>query len=108
MTELGQLKPLCLPQPKVCISPKSDIDCTQGFCDRPGAGGWPVRMQDDLQKLTDREKETLRLLLAGHDAKSAARFLGLSVHTVNERLRDARSKLGVSSSREAARRLAEA
>lgn len=55
--------------------------------------------------LTEREKETLRLLLVGHDAKSIAHHLGLSVHTVNERLRDARRKLGVSSSREAARRL---
>jgi DNA-binding CsgD family transcriptional regulator len=56
--------------------------------------------------LTDREKATLRLLLVGHDAKSIARELGLSVHTVNERLRDARRKLGVASSREAARHLA--
>ena len=56
--------------------------------------------------LTEREKQTLRLLLAGHDAKSIASELGISVHTVNERLRDARRKLGVSSSREAARRLA--
>lgn len=55
--------------------------------------------------LTDKEKQTLRLILRGHDAKSAARELGLSVHTVNERLRDARRKLGVTSSREAARRL---
>lgn len=53
--------------------------------------------------LSDKEKETLRLLLRGHDAKSSARELGLSVHTVNERLRDARRKLGVTSSREAAR-----
>ena len=58
--------------------------------------------------LTEREKETLRLLLRGHDAKSIARELELSVHTVNDRLRDARRKLNVSSSREAARRLAEA
>ncbi len=55
--------------------------------------------------LSEREKQTLRLILRGHDAKSAARELGLSVHTVNERLRDARRKLGVTSSREAARRL---
>lgn len=53
--------------------------------------------------LSDKEKETLRLLLRGHDAKSSARELGLSVHTVNERLRDCRRKLGVTSSREAAR-----
>lgn len=58
------------------------------------------------QALSEREKETLRLLLDGHDAKSIARNLEISVHTVNERLRTARRKLGVSSSREAARILA--
>jgi DNA-binding CsgD family transcriptional regulator len=65
-------------------------------------------MGESVQALSQREKETLRLLLGGHDAKSIAKELGLSVHTVNERLRDARRKLGVSSSREAARLLAEA
>jgi DNA-binding CsgD family transcriptional regulator len=58
--------------------------------------------------LTEKEKQTLRLLLVGHDAKSMARELGLSVHTVNERLRDARRKLAVGSSKEAARRLHDA
>ena len=58
--------------------------------------------------LTDKEKQTLRLLLTGHDAKSMARHFGLSVHTINERLRDARRKLCVSSSKEAARLLREA
>ncbi len=67
-----------------------------------------MRMTTGLDDLTAKEKETLRLLLRGHDAKSSARQLGLSVHTVNERLRDARRKLGVTSSREAARRLLEA
>jgi len=62
-------------------------------------------MTTGLQTLTDKERQTLRLILRGHDAKSSARELGLSVHTVNERLRDARRKLGVTSSREAARRL---
>lgn len=65
-------------------------------------------MAEGLHALTDREKQALRLLLRGHDAKSIARELGLSVHTVNERLRDARRKVGAASSREAARRLAEA
>jgi DNA-binding CsgD family transcriptional regulator len=60
----------------------------------------------DVQVLSEREKEALRLLLEGHDAKSIASKLGISVHTVNERLRTARRKLGVSSSREAARILA--
>ena len=58
-----------------------------------------------LDTLTEKEKQTLRLILRGHDAKSSARELGLSVHTVNERLREARRKLGITSSREAARRL---
>lgn len=65
-------------------------------------------MRYGVQALTEREKETLRLLVGRHDAKSIARSLGLSVHTINERLRDARRKLEVSSSREAARLLAEA
>jgi len=57
----------------------------------------------DVQNLTQRQKEILRLLLNGYDAKSAGRELGISVHTVNEHLREARRHLGVSSSREAAR-----
>lgn len=60
-----------------------------------------------IETLTDKEKETLRLLLRGHDAKSSARELDLSVHTINERLRSARRKLDVTSSREAARLLFE-
>lgn len=66
-----------------------------------------VTMTSGYQALTEKEKLTLRLLIAGHDSKSMARHLGLSVHTVNERLRDARRKLGTSSSREAARLLHE-
>ena len=64
-------------------------------------------MTSGLQALTEKEKETLRLLVHGYDAKSMARYLGLSVHTINERLRDARRKMAVSSSREAARQLRE-
>ena len=60
-------------------------------------------MMEGYQALTGKEKEALRLLLNGHDAKSMASHLGLSVHTVNERLRDARRKLSVSSSKAAAR-----
>jgi len=58
---------------------------------------------EGVQDLTEREREVLRLLLAGHTAKSAASELDLSVHTINDYLREARKKLGVSSSREAAR-----
>lgn len=64
-------------------------------------------MADGIQTLTEKEKQTLRLLVSGYDAKSMARHLGLSVHTVNERLRDARRKMATSSSREAARLLRE-
>ncbi len=67
-----------------------------------------ARVKDDFWALTEREKQTLRLIVRGHDAKSTARSLGLSVHTINERLRDARRKMAVSSSREAARLLFEA
>lgn len=65
-------------------------------------------MAEGLYALTDKEKQTLRLLLVGHDAKSMARHLDLSVHTINERLRDARRKLAVSTSKEAARILRQA
>lgn len=60
-----------------------------------------------LEELTEKEKETLRLMARGHDAKSMARELSRSVHTINERLRVARRKLDVTSSREAARLLFE-
>lgn len=65
-------------------------------------------MTRDVSALLEREKDVLRLLLVGNDAKSIARQLNLSTHVVNERLRDARRKLGVGSSREAARLLAQA
>ena len=65
-------------------------------------------MAPRLQSLTEKEKQTLRLLVVGYDAKSMARHLGLSIHTINERLRDARRKMSVSSSREAARQLRDA
>ena len=67
-----------------------------------------LRATDGYPALTEREKQTLRLIVRGHDAKSIARSLDLSVHTVNERLRDARRKLSVSSSREAARMVLQA
>lgn len=64
-----------------------------------------LQANDGYRSLTDKEKQTLRLVAHGHDAKSSARSLGLSVHTINERLREARRKMAVSSSREAARLL---
>lgn len=55
--------------------------------------------------LTDRELEVLRLLASGHTAKSIAAQLGCTETAVHERLRDARRKTGVGSSRELARLL---
>ena len=55
--------------------------------------------------LTERELEVLQLLAAGHTAKTIAYRLGRSEASINERLRDARRKTGVGSSRELARML---
>ena len=60
-------------------------------------------MTPDLSRLTDAERQVLRLLAQGHTAKSAATQLGLTEGAVNERLREARRKTGVGSSRELAR-----
>ena len=61
-----------------------------------------------LKRLTEREKEVLRLLLRGCDVKTCARELGVTSNSVTERLRTARTKLVVTSSRHAARMLANA
>ncbi len=55
--------------------------------------------------LTDREMEILRLLAAGHTVKTIAARLGRTETSINERLRTARRKTGVGSSRELARLL---
>lgn len=61
-----------------------------------------------VEKLTPRQKEISRLILNGLDAKLATRELGISLHTVNEYLSEARRHFGVSSSRDAARNLRQA
>jgi DNA-binding CsgD family transcriptional regulator len=55
--------------------------------------------------LTDKELEILRLLAGGHTVKSIASRLERSEASINERLREARRKTGVGSSRELARLL---
>jgi DNA-binding CsgD family transcriptional regulator len=57
--------------------------------------------------LTEKELEILRLLAGGHTVKSIAAQLGRSEASINERLREARRKTGVGSSRELARQLDE-
>lgn len=56
-----------------------------------------------LDLLTEKELEILRLLAGGHTVKSIAADLGRSEASINERLREARRKTGVGSSRELAR-----
>lgn len=59
-----------------------------------------------IAELTDKELEVLRLLTAGHTIKSIATALDRSEASINERLRDARRKTGIGSSRELARLVA--
>ena len=57
----------------------------------------------DLSRLNDAERRVLGLLAEGHTAKSIAHAIGSTPAAVNERLREARRKTGVGSSRELAR-----
>jgi DNA-binding CsgD family transcriptional regulator len=57
----------------------------------------------DLSSLNEAERTVLGLLAQGHTAKSIAAATGRSEASVNERLREARRKTGVGSSRELAR-----
>lgn len=59
----------------------------------------------ELARLNDAERGVLLLLAEGHTAKSIAKLIGLTPAAVNERLREARRKTGVGSSRELARLL---
>ncbi|MEM6858893.1 MAG: LuxR C-terminal-related transcriptional regulator [Pseudomonadota bacterium] len=61
-----------------------------------------------ISKLTEREREVLRLWLERKTAKEIAMDLSISHHAVEKRLKMARAKLGVASSLEAARLLSEA
>ncbi|WP_430415388.1 helix-turn-helix transcriptional regulator [Parasphingorhabdus sp.] len=62
---------------------------------------------DDLDNLNENEKESLRLVIRGFDAKASASELDVTPNIINGRLRSARKKLAVTSSKQAARLLAE-
>ncbi|UYV14556.1 LuxR C-terminal-related transcriptional regulator [Porphyrobacter sp. ULC335] len=62
---------------------------------------------DVTDRLTEREKEVLRLWLQHRTAKEIAIDLGISHHAVEKRLKMARTKLDAGSSLEAARMLAQ-
>jgi DNA-binding CsgD family transcriptional regulator len=59
----------------------------------------------DLHCLNNAEREVLALLASGQTAKSIATLTGRTEGVINERLREARRKTGVGSSRELARLL---
>ena len=59
----------------------------------------------DLSRLNESERRVLRMLAEGHTVKTIATELDTSTAAVNERLREARRKTGVGSSREVARLL---
>ena len=59
----------------------------------------------DLSRLNESERRVLRMLAEGHTVKTIATELEASPAAVNERLREARRKTGVGSSRELARLL---
>ena len=64
-------------------------------------------IRDLLSRLTEREKVCLRQWLQHKSAKEIAAELGISHHAVEKRLKMARTKLGATSSLEAARMLVE-
>jgi len=64
--------------------------------------------EDPLARLTEAQREVLRLWSMRKSAKEIGRELGITHWAVNERLRSARRVLGVASSGEAARLLAAA
>jgi DNA-binding CsgD family transcriptional regulator len=64
--------------------------------------------REPLSRLTEREKVCLRHWLQHKSAKEIAAELGISHHAVEKRLKMARTKLGATSSLEAARMLGEA
>jgi DNA-binding CsgD family transcriptional regulator len=59
--------------------------------------------EERFKRLTERQRECLRLIYAHHSIKEIARLLGLSEDGVKWHLREAREALGVGRSTEAAR-----
>lgn len=66
-----------------------------------------MEITEPVSRLTEREKEVLRLWLHHKTAKEIALDIGISHHAVEKRLKMARTKLDVASSLDAARVLAQ-
>jgi DNA-binding CsgD family transcriptional regulator len=67
------------------------------------SGSSEVHEGPDLGRISAAERRVLELLAQGHTAKSIAGLTGESAGAINERLRSARRKTGLGSSRELAR-----
>lgn len=63
---------------------------------------------ETLRSLSPEQRECLRLVAQNYKSKEQARQLGISHHTVDQRLARAKNKLGVATREEAARLLAQA
>jgi DNA-binding CsgD family transcriptional regulator len=69
---------------------------------------WQVTADDDaIARLTEAQREVLRLVMIGYQSKEIAQRLGIGVDAVNKRLAAAKSALGAPTRFAAARRLAE-
>lgn len=66
----------------------------------------PPNSDDAIAKLTDAQRECLRLVMAGYKSKEIAHELGIGVDAVNKRLAAAKTAIGASSRFTAARHLA--
>ncbi len=64
-------------------------------------------VQFDVQSLTEKQREVLDLLLDHKTSKEIAKFLGISPHTVDQRIQFAKRRLGASSRSDLARRYRE-
>ncbi|WP_298191418.1 helix-turn-helix transcriptional regulator [Novosphingobium sp.] len=93
----------------VASSPLPDVDDTAGSAAgaaRTGAAGAiPVDSADRraiLTSLTDKQRAVLDLLIEHRTSKEISRILGISHHTVDQRIMLARAKLGVATRGEVA------
>jgi len=85
--------------------PAFDVDCFPvSFIAKLRAGGAGRGVNDELfDRLTERQRECLRLIYTHHSIKEIARLLGLTEDGIKWHLREARETLGVGRSAEAAR-----
>jgi len=64
-----------------------------------------AKLDEQIRRLTPRQKDCLRLVTRGHQSKSIARELGISSQRVDKHIAEARRILGTPSRSEAARLL---